>query len=313
MPAQDSTSYLLTPEQLANITDYSLLARIAVHGLLPGLHRSAYPGGGCEFRQYRNYTPGDDLRNVDWKLLAKHNRYYTKIYEDETNVNCLFLLDASGSMGYKGTRSPCSKLHYAATAVAVLAYLALRQGDRVGLVAYNSVGPDGLKTNRFQVNVPLSGNSDQLYRLSANMQRLTAQGQACHEEALNYAAQKTGGKSMIVVLSDFLEAEDRIKPLLKRIRTAQNDCIVLHVLDDDEIDLPFDQTTRFCDSESGNSVITSPPQVREHYTLEMETFLQEIQRGCREAQIDYLRTQSSQDVANILAAYLHHRRSSYSC
>ena len=205
-------------------------------------------------------------------------------------------------MAYKGTRSPCSKLHYAATTAAILAYLALRQSDRVGLIAYDE---------ELQLNIPPSGKSNQLQRLAANMQRLSSRGTADHERALTYAAQNAGGKSMVVLLSDLLEAEDAVKPMLKRLSAAQNDCMLMHVLDPDELDLPFRRTTRFYDSESGASVVTSPEQVREFYSGQMQSFLEQVQQGCREAHVDYLKTETSQDVANILAAYLHHRRPVY--
>jgi uncharacterized protein (DUF58 family) len=290
---------LLSPSVLARIDDYSLLARIVVEGFISGLHRSLFQGFGSEFFQYRPYAPGDDLKYVDWKVYSKSDRLQTKVYQEETNLNCCLVLDASASMAYKGDRAHCSKLRYAAMAAACLAYLASRQGDRVGLYVYD----DGLKT------VVHPGRGGGLRGILAAIGALRGEGAANHRQALDFVSESVRRRGIVIWLSDFHGVEDEAGNLLKRFRFAHHEGVAFQILDPDEIDLPFGGTMRFVDSEQGSEIVTAPDEIREEYRQQVEAFTETIRLSCLREQVDYLFLRSDENLANLLAAYLHRRES----
>ncbi len=300
--AERSLAEILSPKTLAQIDNYLLLARVVVEGFISGLHRSVYHGFGSEFLQYRNYVPGDDLKYVDWKVFARHDRFYTKVFQEETNMNCNIVLDASASMAYQGNDTACSKYRYGAMVAACLAYLASRQGDNVGFFAYN---------DRLCCQVNPERRTGHLQRIATELTRVQPEAQARHAECLSYVAEAVRKRGVVIVISDFLEAPDAMAPVLQRLRCAQNDCIAVQVLDPDERNLPFGMTTRFIDSESGDQVMTYPPAVRADYQRAMESFLDRVHRMCLDLQIDHVLTDSAQELGTILAAYLHRRGAVY--
>ncbi len=301
MPEQ-TLAELLSPSALARIENYAVLARTVVEGFISGMHRSVYHGFGSEFLQYRNYSPGDDLKYVDWKVFARSDRHVTKVFQEETNLNCCLVLDTSASMAYQGQAAACSKLHYAAMVAACLAYLANRQGDNVGLYCYG----DTLTTA-----LPPVQRQGHLHRLLTELARLTSAGSSRHEQYLPHIAQSLRRRGVVVFLSDFLEADETVLPLLRRFRSAQHDCIAMQIVDADELDLPFERTTRFIDSESGAELVTAPQNIRNDYRTAMEAFLDRLRKGCLEIGIDHVLVNTSEDLGGTLAAYLHRRGSVY--
>lgn len=289
---------LLSPETLVRIDNYSLLARVVVEGFLSGLHRSLYQGFGSEFFQYRNYVPGDDLKYVDWKVYSRQDRFYTKVFQEETNLNCTLVLDASASMDYGGERSVCNKLRYAAMLTASLAYLAQRQGDSVGLYTY---------AEDLKAVLPPGRRVDGIRRVFTELQRLTSGGVADHGKALNIVAENMRRRGIVVLISDFHRAEDDLVKLIRRFRFAHHDCIVFQVLDRDELDLPFARTVCFVDSEHDDEITTAPELIRGGYESAMADFLERVKRACLSQQADYLLVPTSENLGNLLAAYLHRR------
>ncbi len=297
MPDQ-TIAELLAPETLARIDSYSLLARVAVEGFISGLHRSLYHGFGSEFFQYRSYVPGDDLKYVDWKVLGRRDRFYTKVYQEETNMNCCIMLDASKSMAYQGTRAPCTKLKYACMIAACLAYLASRQGDNVGFYAYS----DTLVSS-----IPPGAHTGGLQRILTELHRIKPAGVADHDTVLTHLAQKLHRRGVIVLISDLLDTGQALHNVLKRFRFAHHECLVFQVLDSDEIDFPFARTTRFVDSETDAEMATAPELVRDTYVKAMTDYTEQIRRQCLGEQVDFLRIASADHLGNTLAAYLHRR------
>ena len=290
---------LLSPATLARIDNYSFIARTAVEGFISGMHRSLYHGFGSEFFQYRSYVPGDDLKYVDWKVLARSDRFYSKVFQEETNMNCCLILDASASMGYQGRRAACTKLRYAAMAAACLAYLAARQGDNVGFYAYN---------RELVSHVPPGRRTGGLPRILTELQRLQPQGTAAHEPVMSHLAENFRRRGVVVLLSDLHEAENALPALLRRFRFAHHECVVFQILDPDEIDLAFGRTTRFVDSETDAEITTYPPLAKQHYLTAMSAFLDKVRLGCLELEADYLLTSTADNLGNMLAAYLHRRK-----
>ncbi len=291
-------SILLSPETLTQISDYHLLAKTAVEGLLAGMHRSICRGSGNEFMQYRAYTPGDDLKFLDWKLLARLGKPYSKVYHEETNLRCAIILDASASMAYKGKEAPCSKFRYAALLAACLAYLAQHQGDQIGLFAYGET---------MQCLLPPGDGSSSLARVLSALEQCRPAGRAEHGVAWQQVNELLPRRSLLVWLSDFQEHEQQVGRSLQQFRFAGHDCLACQILDQDELTLPFQETLSFVDSESNREITTTANLVREVYQQRMQDFLATTRQQCLDTQTDYLLTNTSDNLGHILAAWLHKR------
>ena len=260
-------SELLDPAYLASIEDYSLLTRIVVDGALPGIHRSRRHGRGTEFFQYREYAPGEDLKLVDWKVYAKRGELVSKSFHEDTNLTCYLVLDSSASMGYKGKRAGCDKLRYACMLAACFAYVANRQGDKVGLFAYSDEIREWIQ--------PHSG-SGHLNRVFSALNKLKSEGVNRHYASWDTLADSLPGRSLVVFLSDFLEAEEELPERLRFALSAHYECLCLQVLDPDELELPDAEALRFADMEGDREVSTSPPAIREAYSTDMQAFIERL-------------------------------------
>jgi uncharacterized protein (DUF58 family) len=287
----------IDPAVLAKVENYAFLARTIVEGFVAGLHRSLYHGFGSEFVQYRNYSEGDDLKYVDWKVFARHDKYQMKVFQEETNTNCYIVLDASASMEYTGTHG-ISKLHYAKIIAACIAYLVNRQGDNVGFYAYS---------DKVHTGVPPGHRSGQVHQICTELSRLKAGGGCDHAVVLNYLGESFNRRGIVVMISDFLDTDTDMLKSLRHFRFAHHDCILFQVLDDDELDFGFTSTMRFVDSETGAEIITSPGVVRREYLERFGRELEELQLFCSRSNIDYHQLRSSQPLASSLAAYLNRR------
>lgn len=293
---------ILSPAALADVDNYQLLAKVVVEGFMAGQHRSLYHGAGSEFVQYRDYSPGDDLKYVDWKVYGRRDRLHTKVFEEETNMDCTVVLDASASMAYAGERSVCTKLRYGAMVAACLAYLASRQGDNVGLYCY---------ADELLNALPAARPASQLQRVFAALQALRGEGTAAHEKHLPFIAESLRRRGMLILISDFLEVERQVPELLKAFRFTGKETIVVQVLDPDELDLPFEQTIRFRDSETGEQVATSPSAIRKDYQAAMNACLEALRNACHDIQADYLQATTAESLGTVLSAYLHRRGAVY--
>lgn len=289
---------LLDPAHLTQIANMQLLARTAVEGFLSGMHRSVFHGFGTEFLQYRNYSPGEDLKYLDWKVLARSDKLYTKVYQEETNMNVTVLLDCSGSMDYAGERAPCTKFRYAAMIAACISYLAGRQGDNVGLFAYSDELLEAVEPGH---------RSNQLSRVMHALSRLEPHGAAAHQRTLDNLTHPFKHRGIVILISDMLEAEHELPRLLRNFRFRHCDVIAMQVLDPDELDLPQPKVTRFRDIEAGKEVVAWPQTVREQYGRRMDQFLSDLKTGYFKSQVDYLRLKSTDSLGLALAQYLHHR------
>lgn len=296
-PRQTIADYL-SPHVLAEIENYQLLAKVAVEGFLSGTHRSLRRGTGSEFLQYRNYVPGDDPKYVDWQLYARLNRLHTKVFQEETNMNCCVVLDASASMGYRGSRAPCTKLHYASMIAACLGYLAFRQTDNVGLYAF---------TDELTSVLPPRRRTGQLSRLFGEISRLRVGGRSAASSVLPTIAESLRERGVVVILSDFLSGDEELLTQLRRFRSQRHECVVFQILDPDELDLPFDRTTRFIDSETGERLVTYPETFREEYRESVRHHHQRIREACLQSQTDYQQVTTDTSLGGVLSAYLHRR------
>ncbi|RIK75581.1 MAG: DUF58 domain-containing protein [Planctomycetota bacterium] len=287
---------LLEPAAIKRISRLELRARHIVDGYLSGMHRSPYFGQSVEFRQHREYVPGDDLRNVDWKVWAKQDRHYIKQYEEDANLRCTLLVDVSASMNYAS--GPLSKYEYAASAAAAIAYLLLKQQDAVACVTF----ADAIRA-RVQSRTRHS-------HLDAVVRALAEQSPAEKTslfEILRDVAEHDPRRGMIVLLSDlFVEREGLFKGL-KLLRQRGHDLLVLHVLADDELDFTFTGPTRFEGLETADFLNCNPRALREGYLEALHQYLAEIRRGCAQNAVDYRQVRTSEPLDAALAALLASR------
>ncbi|MBR0459584.1 MAG: DUF58 domain-containing protein [Victivallales bacterium] len=297
MPQTGDT--ILSPEELVKLNDYELLARLAVEGFLSGLHRSVAHGHGGEFVQYRSYVPGDDLKHVDWKLFARSNRVCTREFLQETEMRCVFLLDASASMGYQGTHAPCSKFHYGAMVAACFTYLARRQGDCPGLVVFNNATLSASRRGEPHLTLP-----ELQQRLADIVPSATANLLAALPDATQFLGRARG---LVVLLSDLWDNPDALRAVIRQLRFANRDIIVIHILDDDEANLPLHGPHHFVDSESPDELTTDPDSFREAYLAKMRDHLEHCRQICLDNEADYLLVNTAQPLVPCLAAWLQHR------
>jgi uncharacterized protein (DUF58 family) len=287
----------LHPEAIKRITRLELRARHIVEGFLAGMHRSPYFGQSVEFRQHREYAAGDDLRHVDWKVWARQDRLYVKQFEEDTNLRCTLLVDVSNSMRYG--RGPLTKFEYAGTIAASLAYLALKQSDAVSCVAFDQqirrTVPS--RTRRTHLNSIIDA-----LNVSAPADKTNLAG------VLKEVAETFLRRGLMVLVSDLLADREATLRGLRLLRQRGHDVLVFHVLDDDELDFPFNGATRFDGLESADSLTCNPRALRDGYLEALHEYLAAIRRGCAQHSVDYELIRTSQPLDAALASFLAKRQ-----
>lgn len=250
----------------------------AVDGFIAGRHRSARKGASVEFAEHREYTPGDDLRKLDWKLIARRQRFYVREYVDETNLRATILLDTSGSMGYRGRLSAggLSKLEYAQQLAASLAYVLIRQQDAVGFVAFDT-----------RPNVIMSPKAQpaQLRRILMEVDRVRPGGETDAAAVLHEVAERVPRRSVVFVLSDLFGDPDAIVNALHHFRFRYDEVVVLQVMAGEELEFPFAEMLRFEDSETGAFMNVDALALRNEYVDRVNDFLARLRRGSGEMRI----------------------------
>ena len=295
------------PETLSKIARLELRARHVVEGFVSGMHKSPYKGFSVEFANHRLYTPGDDIRHIDWRVYAKADRFFIKEYEEETNMRVHLLLDCSGSMAYPdhpGT-ARMTKWDYAATVAASIAHLLIYQQDAVGLTLFDT----GIRSR-----IPVSANRASLHVLAEALEAQDPNGKTNMKMLFDELAGSIPRRGMVVILSDLLTDTDDIIRGLQRLRYGQHDVLILHVLDHDELEFPFADRTLFEGMENPEIEILSDPQaLRQSYLDAMQAFISTVRSACLDHNIDYalLDTADGLDVALVswLASRMRRRRS----
>jgi uncharacterized protein (DUF58 family) len=291
-PASQS---LLDPAILAKIQGLELRARKIVEGYVAGMHRSPYHGISIEFAEHREYTHGDDLRYLDWKVFGKTDRFYLKQFEEETNFICHLLLDTSESMRYQGPESAMSKFEYAQCLAAALAYLVLKQQDSVGLVTFDA---------EIRRQVRPSGNPAHLKQLLHVMETTAAEKKTSMGPIFHDLAERMRHRGVVIVLSDLFDDVTEVLAGLKHFRHRRHEIMVLHVLDRAELELPFNRVTLFKGLEGCPDVLTDPRSLRKAYRRELDAFLRQVAGGCRALQADYQLVTTDQPLDLVLRTLL---------
>ncbi|RMF67008.1 MAG: DUF58 domain-containing protein [Calditrichaeota bacterium] len=286
----------LDPNILSKISGMELRARTVVEGFISGLHRSPYRGFSVEFAEYREYTPGDDIRFIDWKVYARSDRFYLKEFEEETNLNCHILLDVSGSMNYRS--QGLSKLEYGAYLAASLGYLIFQQRDGVGLTTFDQ---------QIRQSVPSRNRPGHLLSILRHLEHIEAGGETEISIPLHQMAENINKKGMIILISDLLDDPEPVLRGLQHFRFKGHDVILFHVLDDTELNFPFKNATKFMDMEGPTQFMTIPSLVRESYMKRLQAHLDAFKKGCGRLQVDYEVLNTSQPLDFALFKYLAFR------
>jgi len=286
----------IDPNILSKIAGMELRARTVVEGFISGLHRSPYRGFSVEFAEYREYTPGDDTRFIDWKVFARSDRYYLKQFEEETNLNCHLLLDVSNSMSYRS--NGVSKLEYASYVAASLGYLVFQQRDGVGLVTFDQ---------EIQQLIPARHKKGHLMSILRQLEKIAAGKQTDLAIPLHQLAESLNKKGMIILISDLLDDPASIIKGLRHFRFKGHDVIIFHILDDTELDFPFKNATKFIDLEGSTQLVTIPTLVRETYLKNLNHHIQRLKKECGLLKIDYQLLNTSKPLDFALFSYLAYR------
>ncbi len=270
-------------------------------GSISGLHRSPLHGLSVEFADYREYTPGDDLKRIDWRAYARSNKFQIKRYEEESNLRCSILLDASASMRYAGRTSSQSKFAYAATLTAALAALLVKQRDAVGLAVFDEAERAWLRPAATQA---------QLTKILDTLEKTQPDRKTELAEVMRKVAGQIRSRGLLVIVSDLLTDLDGFYDGIRRLQHGGNEIVIFQVLDPDEIELPFNSSVLFRDIEGGPSaeeLFAEPWAFRKAYKAAMEQFVAEVRGRCHTAGVDHLLMRTTDDVGDALSHYLHGR------
>ncbi|HUF47647.1 MAG TPA: DUF58 domain-containing protein [Vicinamibacterales bacterium] len=290
-------SSALDPAVVAAVGDLELAARLIVEGLRAGEHRSPFHGFSHEFSQYRAYRPGDDLKYLDWKMLGRTDRLYTRQFRETTNMSVTLVIDASASMGFPVTG--VSKLRYAAVVASAIAYLVVTAGDAVGLL---SSGGAGL------AYLPARGGRLHLGALLQRLSHLEAAGRWEPPKVIGLAAERLRRRGLVLVLSDFYDDEDATFVALKRAAAVGHEVVILHVVSREERDLPYDGAVAFDDLETGERRLVDAATVRDDYRARMAAFCDGWRDRARRAGLDYVPLGTDVPPARALRHYLLRRQ-----
>jgi uncharacterized protein (DUF58 family) len=289
---------ILSPKFISELSNMELRARLIVEGFLIGMHRSPYHGFSVEFAEHRQYFPGDDVGNIDWKVYGRSDRLYIKEYEEETNLKAYILIDASSSMGFKRDGS-VSKLDYAGYLAAGLIYLMMKQQDATGLAIYD-------ETVRKFYEPHLTYSYMKL--LFTELSGLEPQSKTSTVNALSTLAERIKRRGLIIVISDFLDDTKNVITALKHFRHRKNEVIAFQVLDDAELNLDFPADALFTDMETGERISTQVSAVRAAYRKNVERFVHDLKSRCFENDIDYALLTTTTSFDRALTAYLTRRK-----
>jgi len=290
----------LDPSVLAGLSNLELRARVVVEGFLSGLHKSPNRGFSVEFNDYRHYQRGDDMRHVDWKLYARSDKLYIKQYEDETNVRCVILLDTSASMAYSS--GGISKLNYGITLASALSYFIMRQRDAVGLITFD---------DEIRNYLPAKCRQPHLMQILRTLAQVESGKKTDVVQPLTNLAASLNKKSFVILISDMLDDEERIINTLQNLRGMGNDVITFQIMDDAELNFPFNEASEFIDMEDDESYITSPAAIRNAYLENLNEFLSYCRKQCQSSGVDYCLLNTAEPLDEALSNYMAKRAKSF--
>jgi uncharacterized protein (DUF58 family) len=288
----------LRPEVIRQVARLDLRAKFIVEGFLAGLHASPFHGFSVEFSEHRKYVPGDDLKDLDWSVLARTEKYYVKKFEAETNLTGYLVMDLSGSMAYT-YRQELTKFDYAICLAAALGYLMIHQQDPVGLVTFDT---------RIQASLPPRSKRTQLGTMLAVLANLKPSGATDVANCLHQLAAMIHTKSLVMLFSDLLTDPAPVMRSLHHLRHKGNEIILFHILDEAEVHFPFEGIIEFEDVEQPGKLTVDAKGMRGDYLKSLQEFQEFYRTECMKANIDYVAMDTSVSFDRALMEYLQQRQ-----
>ncbi|MGB5286852.1 MAG: DUF58 domain-containing protein [Ignavibacteriaceae bacterium] len=295
-PVRDFKSFL-DPSFISKLNSLELKARLVVEGFMVGLHKSPYHGFSVEFSEHRSYMQGDNLKDVDWKVFGRTEKYFIKQYEEETNLRSHIFLDTSNSMAYSSGKN-ISKLDYSLTLAAALSYLMVHQQDAVGLTLYAE------KINKY---LPPKSSRAYLQEILKNLANIQASEKTNTASSLSEAAEKIKRRGLVIIISDLFDEIGSVLKALKHFSYKKNEVIVFQVLDPMEKTFAFGNDAIFKDLETGDELTTQPYQIQKAYREAMSEFTNRIKTECLNSNIDYNLIETSDPYDKALFRYIQKR------
>jgi len=286
---------LIDADVINRLVQYPLTTNLPMIGTVTGLHKSPHKGSSVEFAEYRKYAPGDDIRRLDWRVYARTDRFYVKEFEADTNLRCYLAVDCSGSMGF-GSDGNMSKLDYACKLAATLAYIAVQQGDAVGVQCMGN-----------NLDIPPRRNPTHLRVVFDALEKAKSTGGTNLIQLLHELAEKIRQRAFVIVFSDFFCELSELMGCFQHLRFQKHDLAVFHLIDPIELEFPFEHPTRFIDMEEPMSLLTEPNIIKQQYLSNLEEFLNTLSSGCRQFNVDYRRVITNEDYEKVLANFLSER------
>jgi uncharacterized protein (DUF58 family) len=283
----------LDPQAIARLAAVPLCARHPMQGSVSGRHPSPHRGASVEFAEYRKYVPGDDLRRLDWRAYGRSDRFYVKEFEADTNLRCCLVLDTSGSMDFGS--SGLAKLDYARRIAGALSYLAVQQGDAVGLYCV----AEGVVQN-----IPPRRNPAHLTHVFDVLEQTRPEGPTQLVPVLHELAETIEQRALIVIVSDLFIEPDQLRGCFEHLRFRKHDVAVFHLLDPRELRFDFSRPMRFVDMEGGPSLFAEPNDIADRYHKALEGYLSELRQLVLESAIDYHRVSIDEDYEKVLMRFL---------
>src|SRR5256714_2671074 len=293
MTLDTPTRRLADPQTLARIARLELRARVVVEGVISGMHKSPHRGYSVEFAQHRDYSPGDEIRHIDWKVFGRSDRLYVKQFEEETNLKAYLVVDTSASMNYRS--GGLSKLDYGVIIAAALSSLLLQQRDSVGLALFNA----GITTF-----IPPASTPTHLRMLLGQLESITTAPKTGISHTFHDLAERIKRRGLILVLSDLFDDPHEVLKGLQHFRHRKHEVIVFHLLDRAELTFPFKETALFEGMENEGLLPAEPNALRREYQRAFDSYVSTLRRGCRELGMDYVQMPTDLPLDVALAQYL---------
>ena len=294
-----SINDILQPEELQSIVNLELMAKQTVEGAITGQHRSPHKGFSVEFAQHREYVQGDEIRRVDWKVFAKTDRYYVREYEEETNLRAMLLLDASGSMGYKGENG-ITKLQHAIKLSACLAHIIMKQSDSIGLMTFDT---------KIRSHIPPRSSTRHLRILYEEMLKTRPGGETDISKVFHDIVPRIDKRGMVFILSDCFTDVKSLLASVAHFRHASHEVVIFHVMDRDEVEFPFDAWTRFENLERiAEFQMVDPASFRAAYLDNFAKFTEALKLGCQRHRVELVPMYTHEPLTDSLARFLRMRQ-----
>jgi len=265
-----------------------------MQGNISGRHSSPHRGSSVEFAEYRKYVPGDDLRRLDWRAFGRTDRYYVKEFEADTNLRCCVVVDTSGSMAY-ASKGQTTKIEYARQIAASMAYLAVQQGDAVGLTCV---------AEKIVNNIPPRRSAAHLKVILDTLENAKPAGDTQLPLILNELAETVRQRALVIIISDFFVDPAILKGCFEHLRFRKHDVAAFHLLDPLELEFAFQRPVRFTDMEGGQPLFVEPTEIVDRYHRALYTYLTNLQRIVLETSIDYHRVITSESYEHPMMRFL---------